>query len=60
MGDGVDDGIDALGLIGRRLASLGRPAEPVKAAPPPKTIHDMTLNEMWDERERATGFRKRF
>ena len=59
MGDGVDDGVDALGLIGRRLASLSRPAEPPRAAPPPKTWQDITLNEMWEERERSTGRAKR-
>lgn len=59
MGDGVDDGIDALGLIGRRLASLGRPAAPPQAAPPPKFVQQATLNEMWEDRERNFSARRR-
>jgi predicted phage terminase large subunit-like protein len=58
MGDGVDDGIDALGLIGRRLASLGRPALPVQAAVP-KLVQQATLNELWEDRERSSGLRRR-
>ena len=51
MGEGVDDGIDALGLLGRRLMAVARP--PAKVIPlKPKTMQDMTLNEMWEDKER--------
>lgn len=51
IGSGVDDGVDALSLIGRRLASLSRPAAP---APKPKEVdprgsfYSATLNELWN------------
>ena len=62
MGAGVDDGVDALGLIGRRLASLSRPASPPAAAAPPPTTSQMCLEELYDERDRSKGAfsRKRF
>ena len=53
MGEGVDDGIDALSLMGRRMLALSRP--PAKVVPlRPKTWQDMTLNEMWEDKERTT------
>jgi predicted phage terminase large subunit-like protein len=56
MGQGVDDAVDALSLIGRRLGQLAAPAG---AAPPPqkvKTWQDATLNEMWEQNELKRGF----
>jgi predicted phage terminase large subunit-like protein len=48
MGDGVDDGVDALSLIGRRLISMGRSAAPTvpKVAP---TVHQMTLDQLFED-----------
>mgnify|MGYP001142663433 CR=1 FL=1 len=53
VGSGVDDGVDALGLIGRRLIALAVPAGPQPAAPPLPTIQQMTLNDLWEDRERG-------
>jgi hypothetical protein len=50
-GQGVDDGVDALGLIGRRLASLSRAAPPPAPPPPIKYAQDATLNELWETLE---------
>jgi predicted phage terminase large subunit-like protein len=58
LGDGVDDGVDALSLIGRRLAMLARPAGEAPPAPPAKTWQDVTLNEMWEEREQSRKLRR--
>lgn len=56
MGEGVDDGVDALSLIGRRLASLARPG---RTLPPPPTLttQDMTLGQLFEDNERKRGFR---
>lgn len=61
MGAGVDDGVDALGLIGRRLVQLARPALPAIYTPPP-TLRQMCLEDLYDDRDRAKGAfsRKRF
>jgi predicted phage terminase large subunit-like protein len=51
MGDGVDDGVDALSLIGRRLASLSRPAaEPVPKpqGDPRGSFYTATLDQLWE------------
>jgi predicted phage terminase large subunit-like protein len=46
-GAGVDDGVDALGLIGRRLGSLVIPSrEPEEVRIP--TMQEMTLNDLWE------------
>ena len=46
-GVGVDDGVDALGLIGRRLGSLVVPSrEPEKVRYP--TMQEMTLDGLWE------------
>lgn len=58
-GSGVDDGVDALGLIGRRLAFLGRPSAPQSNLPVKKTWQDVTLDEMWEDREHSYGARRR-
>lgn len=47
QGQGVDDGVDALGLMGRRMAQLARPALQVVKAPLP-TMQDMTLDGLWE------------
>jgi predicted phage terminase large subunit-like protein len=60
IGQGVDDGVDALSCLGRRLFSLGKTAsteQPPK--PPPKTWQDITLNEMWDDHEMKRSTRRR-
>lgn len=51
MGEGVDDGVDALSLMGRRLVSLARPSVAPAENPPVKTIQQATLNELWEDRE---------
>ena len=58
MGEGVDDGVDALSLIGRRLASLARPAAAAPPPPPPKTLYDMTLDQLHEDRERSRTLRR--
>ena len=58
MGEGVDDGIDCLSLLGRRLASMPRlvysnePTKPVEG-------RTATLQEMFDDRERSLPHRRR-
>lgn len=60
-GAGVDDGVDALGLIGRRLSRLSRPAGEATPPPPQPTWSDMTLEELYDERARTQSLgRRRF
>lgn len=60
LGQGVDDGIDALSLLGRRLAAIAPAPSTVVALPPkPKTWQDVTLDEMWSDRELNLGRRKR-
>jgi len=58
-GSGVDDGVDALTLIGRRLAMLA-----VKNIDPPKRAEPIavklpTLNELWELNDKQAGSRKR-
>lgn len=55
LGQGVDDGVDALGLLGRRLLALGKPQLAVVKTEG-KTWQQATLNEMWEDRERNRGF----
>jgi predicted phage terminase large subunit-like protein len=53
-GAGVDDCIDSLGLIGRRLSKLQMITE--QAAPKPRpTVQEMTLNGLWDTIPKSTG-----
>jgi predicted phage terminase large subunit-like protein len=60
LGDGVDDGIDAMSLLGRHLYYIARPAsDEVKPKAPLKTIEQVTLNELWEHRERMNGTRAR-
>ena len=58
MGAGVDDGVDALSLIGRRLASLARPSAAAPPPRPPKTWQDMTLDEMWEDHQMKRPVRR--
>jgi predicted phage terminase large subunit-like protein len=55
MGQGVDDGVDALGLMGRRMASLAAAAPPLAPVIPMKTIQQATLAELWDDKDRSFG-----
>lgn len=59
LGQGVDDGVDALSALGRRLHMLQSAAPsnvvPIRA----KTWQEATLNELWEDRERKTGTRDR-
>ena len=45
MGEGVDDGIDALGLLGRRMAAVA----PTKAKVIPIRKTGYSLNDLWDD-----------
>jgi predicted phage terminase large subunit-like protein len=47
LGEGVDDGVDTLSLLGRRLAAITSKYIPV---PPPRrpTMDEMTLEGLWD------------
>lgn len=59
-GPGVDDCVDALGLIGRHLSRTSKEAPP---PPPPKllpTIQEMNLDGLYEERDSGGfGFRPR-
>ena len=51
MGEGVDDGVDALGLIGRRLGSLSRAATVIPDGPPPDprgSFFSATFDQLWE------------
>jgi predicted phage terminase large subunit-like protein len=52
LGAGVDDCVDALGLIGRRMTVL---QTTTPAAPRPKqpTIQEMTLNDLWKDQKQV-------
>lgn len=54
VGSGVDDGIDALGLIGRRMLVISAPVAPVAPRPLP-TLQDMTLNQLWEDNANRTS-----
>ena len=47
IGDGIDDGIDALSLLGRRLASIAPASAKVVPLRVP-TRNEMTLDGLWD------------
>lgn len=53
--DGDDDAVDALSLMGRRLMSLSSKTVPAPP-PPPKTLYDMTLDELHEERNRTSAY----
>lgn len=48
MGQGVDDGVDALGLLGRRLLAIAIPSNvvPIRRQP---TIQEMTLDQLFED-----------
>jgi len=48
MGQGVDDGVDALGLIGRRLSSLARPAGTPIERPREPFANEITMDQAWE------------
>jgi predicted phage terminase large subunit-like protein len=63
MGEGVDDGVDALGLIGRRLASLAAssPAPlPVAPVDPRGSFYSATLDQLWEHHSLSNNTRRRF
>jgi len=57
-GSGVDDGIDMLGLFGRRLASMAQPSAKMPEKKQPTTA-EMTLDGLWEANERRSLFGKR-
>jgi predicted phage terminase large subunit-like protein len=59
IGQGVDDGIDSLGLLGRRLLAIAKPAAPAAPPPPPPTTSNMTLDGLWEERARSQSLSRR-
>ncbi|MGA8392365.1 MAG: phage terminase large subunit, partial [Burkholderiaceae bacterium] len=59
IGSGVDDGVDALSLIGRRLSSLARPAGEAPVQKPPPTVQEMTLAQLFEDNELKRGSRRR-
>lgn len=56
LGDGVDDGVDALSLLGRRLMAISGPKLTVvpKALP---TIADMTLDQLFEDMPKQSNER---
>jgi predicted phage terminase large subunit-like protein len=62
IGDGVDDGVDALSLLGRRLNQLAVPAAPSKPSPPvdPRgTFYSATFAELFEHNEQGRTGRPR-
>lgn len=60
VGQGVDDGIDCLSLLGRRIAAMTRPAlAPSNVHQLRPLAHTATLQEMFDDRERSLPHRRR-
>ena len=56
LGQGVDDGVDTLGLLGRRLAAIAvTPSNVVPIPVKPKTWQDCTLNEMWEDHDQKNN-----
>jgi predicted phage terminase large subunit-like protein len=56
LGQGVDDGVDSLGLMGRRLMMLGRPSLTVVPKLLPTTA-DMTLDELFEDMPKVSAIR---
>ena len=60
MGDGVDDGVDALSLIGRRLIGLSRSASPGQPSPASPSTQNMTLDGLYEDRDsKRSAYRAR-
>lgn len=55
-GSGVDDGIDALGLLGRRMIALAKAVAPVVQLRRP-TIQEMTLEALFEDMPKQTSSR---
>lgn len=55
-GSGVDDGIDALGLLGRRMTALAKAAAPVVQTRRP-TLQEMTLNQLFEDMPKLSAKR---
>jgi predicted phage terminase large subunit-like protein len=58
LGDGVDDGVDALSLIGRRLIKLGRPPTPAPVLPMIPAAREIKLDELWETLSRPAFFKR--
>jgi predicted phage terminase large subunit-like protein len=56
MGEGVDDGVDALGLMGRRLMQLSTPTLTVVPRKLPTTA-DMTLDDLFEDMPKVVNSR---
>jgi hypothetical protein len=54
LGQGVDDGVDALGLLGRRLLAVARPSLTVVPARA-LTTAEMTLDQLFEDNMVRTG-----
>ena len=54
-GSGVDDGVDTLGLFGRRLMSLARATQSAVQLPRRPTTSEMTLDVLWDTIPKKTA-----
>jgi len=54
LGSGVDDCVDTLSLLGRRLMSM-QLMSVKSAAPPQPTWSDMTLKDLWADQPRRSG-----
>ena len=54
LGSGVDDCVDTLSLLGRRLASLQTSSAPAVVLKRP-TIQEMTLNQLWEDQPRRSA-----
>lgn len=56
MGQGVDDGVDALGLLGRRLLAIAVPSNvvPIRRNP---TIQEMTLDQLFEDQPHIVNSR---
>lgn len=62
LGAGMDDAIDALGLIGRRFNRMAKPAAPpapVRAGNPAGSFFDASFNELFEANEKASYGRRR-
>jgi predicted phage terminase large subunit-like protein len=53
LGEGIDDCVDALSLLGRRLVKM-RTVNEVTPAPPRPTLQSMTLNDLWAEQPKRS------
>jgi predicted phage terminase large subunit-like protein len=54
LGAGVDDCVDTLSLLGRRLASL-QTVTPLIDKPKRPTMQEMTLNQLWEDKPKRSA-----